>query len=102
MKFHNPTDLRGRSPRIRILAGVRSEMDRKRRFASKPKTRDHHQSLFAPARREQARQIRDDSPAPQRPTWVSAVKSPYRGGDPSVVAAWLDRCGDGSAVSSLR
>jgi hypothetical protein len=64
-------------------------MDRKRRFASKPKTRDYHQSLFAPARREQARQIRDDSPAPQRPKWFSAVKSPYRGGAPSTVAQWM-------------
>jgi hypothetical protein len=60
---------------------------RKRRFASKPKTRDHDQSLFTPARRQEARQIRDDSPAQQRPKWVSAVKSPFRGGAPSAVAA---------------
>ncbi|MDA0296967.1 MAG: hypothetical protein O3A31_13470, partial [Planctomycetota bacterium] len=51
--------------------------------------------------REARRPIRDDSPTPQRPKWFSAVKSPYRGGAPSTVAVWLDRCGDGSAVSSL-
>jgi hypothetical protein len=33
------------------------------------------------------RQIRDDSPAQQRPKWVSAVKSPLRGGAPSTVVA---------------
>ena len=48
------------------------------------------------------RQVRDDSPAQQRPKWVSAVKSPLRGGAPSTVVAWLDRCGDGAAISSLR
>ncbi|MDE0890479.1 MAG: hypothetical protein OSA40_13625 [Phycisphaerales bacterium] len=47
------------------------------------------------------RPIRDDSPAQQRPEWSSAVKSPFRGGGLSATAAWLDRCGDGSAVSSL-
>ena len=87
-----PTRKPGPSPRsanwgCRILAGVRSEMDRKRRFTSKPKTRDHDQSLFTPARRPEARQVRDDSPAQQRPKWVSAVKSPLRGGAPSTVVA---------------
>jgi len=33
-----------------------------------------------------ARTVRDDSPAQQRPKWVSAVKSPLRGGVPSAVA----------------
>ena len=35
------------------------------------------------ARRPEARTVRDDSPAQQRPKWVSAVKSPLRGGVPS-------------------
>ena len=91
-RSYRPTRKPGPSSRsanwgCRILAGVRSEMDRKRRFASKPKTRDHDQSLFTPARREQARQIRDDSPAQRRPTWVSAVKFPFRGGAPSAATA---------------
>lgn len=95
---YRPIRKPGPSPRSanwgrRILAGVRSEMDRKRRFASKPKTRDHDQSLFTPARRPEARTVRDDSPAQQRPKWVSAVKSPLRGGVPSAVADGLIAAG---------
>ena len=97
-RSYRPTRKPGPSPRsanwgCRILAGVRSEMDRKRRFTSKPKTRDHDQSLFTPARRPEARQVRDDSPAQQRPKWVSAVKSPLRGGAPSAVADGLIAAG---------
>ena len=39
------------------------------------------------------RQIRDDSPDQQRPKWVSAVKSPLRGGTPSTVADGLIAAG---------
>ena len=105
-----PTRKPGPSPRsanwgCRILAGVRSEMDRTRRFTSKPKTRDHDQSLFAPARRPEARQVRDDSPAQQRPKWVSAVKSPLRGGAAFLIAAGTappsPRCVDSTATVAV-
>ena len=39
------------------------------------------------------RQVRDDSPDQQRPKWVSAVKSPLRGGTPSTVADGLIAAG---------
>ena len=47
------------------------------------------------------RQVRDDSPDQQRPKLVFCAQIPVARRCSLGGGGWLDRCGDGSAVSSL-
>jgi hypothetical protein len=62
---------------FRFLAGVRSELNRKRSFASKSSSRDRR--LLELRSLEGIPPIRDDSPAQRRPEWSSTPNPPSLG-----------------------